>query len=289
MIESFADIHYFLEAAKVKNFSRASERLGITQPTLSRSIKKLEEVVGTDLFIRSKKGVELTPAGKEIFLKSESILNSWDQIKSNALGITNEIRGNIKLGAHPSVAIHTISHSLSSVLENHPNLNIKLVHELSRVINEMIISFQIDLGIVVNPIKHPDLILTKLGYDEVCLWKSKKTNKNNDVNSNQAVLICDESLSQVESLKKKFKNQKLVFSRVLNSSSLEVITQLVSDGVGIGIIPSRIVKVLHPKTLEKIQKTPVFKDEFYLSYRVENKNIASIKFLVDHFKSSFKI
>ncbi len=289
MIENFADLNYFIEAAQTKNLSRAAERLGITQPTLSRSIKKLEDVIGTDLFFRSKKGVELTQSGKEIYQKSKYLLTAWDQIKSNALNIANEVQGNITIGAHPSVAIHTLAHSLSTILEEHQKLNINLVHDLSRKINEAIISFQVDLGIVVNPTKHPDLILQKLGFDEVCFWKSQKNTKNNQIKSNQVILICDEELAQTQELKKKLNKSKIHIQRTISSSSLEVITEMVSEGVGIGIIPSRIVKVLKPKELVKIPNSPTFKDEFYLSYRVENKSIASIKFLVDHLKSSFKI
>ncbi len=288
MIESFADLNYFIEAANSKNLSRAAERLGITQPTLSRSIKKLEDVIGTELFFRSKKGVELTPAGVEIFQKSKNLLLSWDQIKTNALSITNEIQGNVTIGSHNSVAIHSLSQALGSVLEQYPKLNVKLVHDLSRKINEDIISFRVDLGIVVNPAPHPDLILRKLGTDEVCFWRSKKLNQNNDLKKNP-ILICDELLIQTQDLKRKMKKAGLNFNRTISSTSLEVITQMVSCGAGIGIIPSRIVNALKGNTLVKIKDSPSFKDQFYISYRVENKSIASIKFLADHLKASFQI
>ncbi len=286
MIESFSDLNYFIEAANSKNLSRASERLGITQPTLSRAVKKLEDVIGTELFFRSKKGVELTPAGVEIYQKSKNLLLSWDQIKTNALSITNEIQGNVTIGSHCSVAIHSLSHALTEALEQYPKLNIKLIHDLSRKINEDIISFRVDLGIVVNPTPHPDLILQKLGTDEVCFWRSQALTKNNDLNENP-ILICDELLIQTQDLKRKMKKSGLKFNRTISSTSLEVITQMVSCGAGIGIIPTRIVNALKGNSLVKIKKSPSYKDQFYISYRVENKSIASIKFLADHLKASF--
>jgi len=288
MIESFSDLNYFIEAANTSNLSRAAERLGITQPTLSRAIKKLEEVIGTDLFFRSKKGVELTPAGLEIYHKSKNLLSTWDQIKANALCITNEVQGNVTIGSHESVAIHSLSHALTEVLEQYPKLNVKLIHDLSRKINEDIISFRIDLGIVVNPNPHPDLILQKIGTDEVCFWRSKTLTSNNDLNKNP-ILLCDELLIQTQDLKRKIKKSGLIFDRTISSTSLEVITQMVAAGSGIGIIPTRVVNALKGNTLVKIKNSPRFKDHFYISYRVENKSIASIKFLADHLKASFQV
>ena len=62
MVPSAAELEYFLEVSSTLNLSRASERLGISQPSLSLAIKRLEQSVGTELFIRHKHGVTLTQA-----------------------------------------------------------------------------------------------------------------------------------------------------------------------------------------------------------------------------------
>ena len=132
------------------------------------------------------------------------------------------------------------------------------------------------------------MILQKLGTDEVCFWRSKKSTQNNDLSKNP-VLLCDDFLIQTQDLKRKMKKAGLSFNRTISSTSLEVITQMVACGSGIGIIPTRVVNALKGNTLKKIENAPIFKDQFYISYRVENKSIASIKFLADHLKASFHV
>lgn len=67
MLASPHDLTYFIELSGTLNFSRASERIGISQPSLSAAIKRLEHAIGTPLFLRGKNGVTLTPAGKRLF------------------------------------------------------------------------------------------------------------------------------------------------------------------------------------------------------------------------------
>ncbi len=64
MIPSPTDLKYFMEVAQTQNVSRAAERLGISQPSLSLAIRRMEQSVGAPLLIRSKRGVTMTQAGK---------------------------------------------------------------------------------------------------------------------------------------------------------------------------------------------------------------------------------
>ena len=75
---SQAELKYFLEVANTKNLSRASERLGISQPTLSVAIKRLENSIGTELLIRQKRGVALTQAGKQLLIHAKQLLQYWE-------------------------------------------------------------------------------------------------------------------------------------------------------------------------------------------------------------------
>ena len=71
MIASPNDLIDFIELSNTLNFSRASERIGISQPSLSTAIKRLEQAIGAELFIRGKNGVSLTQAGKRLLSHGE--------------------------------------------------------------------------------------------------------------------------------------------------------------------------------------------------------------------------
>ncbi len=279
MLPSLNDILYFREIAKSENLSRAAERLGVTQPSLSLAVKRLEEVVGIQLFLRGRKGTQLTRAGREFLKQSKELLNRWEQLKNDTLDTTNEVKGEIKLGCHPSVGLFSLPGVLPKVLKFYQDLDIQLVHNHSSKIIEDVINFKLDMGIVINPVPHPDLIIKNLGDDLVQLWRGRQENINNDPKSGKAVLICDEQLLQTQSLLKKLKNQGSKYSRVIKSNNLELITKLTIEGAGIGIIPTSVGKVFGPNKLIPISKSPKFKDQRAIIYRVENKSIAAVQLL----------
>src|SRR5690348_9278165 len=99
MMPSSHDLTYFLEAAASLNFSRAAERLGITQPSLTLAIQRLENSVGAPLFFRSKKGVTLTQPGKQLMLHARELLQQWELVKGQVLASASEVQGCFTLGA----------------------------------------------------------------------------------------------------------------------------------------------------------------------------------------------
>ena len=270
------DLSYFIEIAKTENLSRASERVGISQPSLTLAIRRIEDTLGADIFIRSKKGVTLTKAGLKLLKHSKNLFQYWDQIKSEALASEHEVSGQISIGCHPSVGLYTLDKFLPKLLHHFPELGISLHHDLSRNIVEQIISLKIDLGLVINPTRHPDLILKKVLEDTVTFWTNGE---------NTDTLICDPDLLQTQDLLKKCKKRGLEFSRFISCRSLENIANLSAAGAGVGIIPQRIIMKLGHKNLRELKGSPIFKDELFIAYRIENKNVRAIQEIV---KEMFK-
>jgi len=280
MMVSPSDLTYFIEIANTKNLSRAAERIGISQPSLTLAIKRIESSLGTEVLIRSKKGVSLTKAGSRLLKHSKLMLQYWEQIKSEALSSVNEVSGRVSLGCHPSVGLYTLDKFLPKVLESSPNLEVSLFHDLSRNIAERVISLDLDIGLVINPVRHPDLIIQNLLEDTVTLWTSGKKKDILDYKSKSAILICDPELLQTQDILKKLKRKGLNFSRVITSSSLENIANLTAAGAGIGIIPSRIAKKITGNKLQEVKEAPNFKDTLSIVYRMENRNVKSLQYLV---------
>ena len=286
MLPSPAELEYFLEVTNALNFSRASERLGISQPSLSLAIKRLEQTIGTDVFIRHKQGVTLTQAGKQLLLHVRQLLQFWETTRSQALASQQEIQGNFTLGCHSTIAIHMVSKFLPSLLDKHPKLEIHLKHNISRKIMEQVINLSIDIGMVVNPIKHPDLIIRKLQTDEITFWSASEPHPSQDIHSGQAILICDPAMTQVNTLLKKIKKMNLSFGRIVTSDNLEVMANLIANGCGIGILPTCVAESQTPQ-LKKIPNAPVFHDELCLIYRNENRNVKAVQVIINTIKDYF--
>lgn len=287
MIASPNDLIYFIEIANTLNFSHTAKRIGISQPSLSLAMKRLEQTIGTELFIRGKRGVVLTKAGKRLLLHAKQLLQLWDSVKAESIASHYEIQGNFTLGVHPSVALSTLSSFLPKLLMDYPKLEIQLIHDLSRKISEGIINLSIDIGLVVNPIKHPDLIIHKLYDDKVTFWHAAEKNILQQIDSGVAVLIFDPDLIQTQWLLKRIHRQGIKYKRVITSNNLEVIANLTANGCGIGIIPTCVAVSAYPTKLIPVSKMPYYHDEICLVYRHENRNIKAVQTIISSIKACF--
>jgi DNA-binding transcriptional LysR family regulator len=286
MLPSPADLAYFVEVANTLNISRASERLGISQPSLSLAMRRIEDVLGTPVLVRSKSGVSLTQAGKQLLAHARRLQQTWEGIRAEALSSVNEVQGAYTLGCHPTVALYALSGFLPHLLAEHPKLNINLKHDLSRRIAEDVISMKVDVGIVVNPVRHPDLVIQKVCKDEFTLWE-KAGGAGQSLTNGEAVLICDPELAQSQSLTEQFSKKGIKFGRIVSSGSLEVIADLVAHGCGFGFLPGHAAARARHK-LRRVPKAPVFYDEHCLLFRVENKGVRSIQVINGAIKAFFE-
>jgi len=278
---NYSDLIYFSEVANTLNISRAAERLGITQPSLSLAIKRLESSIGTDLLIRSKSGVKLTKTGERFVQSSRELVLNWEKIKSNSLKKELKISGYYSLGCHISVAHYTLPYVLPQVMKKFTDLDLNLYHNLSRKVLEQIISFKIDIGLVVNPVKHPDLIINKVCSDKVQFWTHKNLNK-----SKSSVLIYDPELIQSQTMIKKLKKHSINISQHIKTSNLEVIRSLIEKNVGIGILPNRVATHSTKNVLRPLDSYPFFNDEICLIYRFDTLKTSAEKEFIKYLKQT---
>src|SRR3989344_4434341 len=279
------DLQYFMEVSNTLNLSRASERLGISQPSLSAAMQRLERFTGTALLVRHKKGVTLTSAGKQLLIHAKQLQEYWEIVQSRLLLANEELQGRFTMGCPASIALSYLSKILPDLLEHHKKLEIELKHDNSRKILESILDSSIDIGLIVNPVKHPQLIMQKLCEDETAFWHLQDKKKIQSFRSGEAILICDPALIQVQALLKRLDKKGMRYARMLGTHNLEVIADLTAQGGGIGILPTSLAKRFGK--LKKIANTPTYPDEIYLVYRPENRTVKAIQTIASAIKAFF--
>nr|WP_273198157.1 MULTISPECIES: LysR family transcriptional regulator [Legionella] len=268
------DIKYFIAASDTLNITRASEIIGISQPALSYSIKRLENKLGGALFIRLKNGIQLTKLGEEFKQRSHRLIYEWEQVQNIAHPESGFVQGNYTIALHPSVALYALQYFMPQLQVEYPKLNFNFIHGHSREMTEKVISWEADFGIVVNPIQHPDLVIIKLSTDEVSVFHAQNA---------QNKLIYDKKLAQSQYILKKI-DKKIAFNGVINSTSLEVIAKLTALGLGYGILPTRVTHQY--QHLKKLSNAPIFKDEICLVYRPEKHNNLVSKKIIQMIRAS---
>lgn len=274
MYPNLTDLRYFIEIAQVENVTQASIRLGVTQPTLSVALNRLEDSLGTRLLQRSKKGVQLTPAGRTLLAQARDLIQKWESVQAKTLASHEEVKGQFTIGCHPSVALYSLPQVLPELVLENQGLDIRLFHDLSRKVLDQIIAVKADIGIVVNPTRHPDLVIKKVCDDEVTFWVSdqKKTIP-------EDVIISDPELLQTKELIRKTKKLGYEIKRSIESSNLEVVAELTRAGCGVGILPARVAQRVGQ--LKRVKSAPVFKDEICIVYRGESRSVKAIKAIAE--------
>lgn len=252
------DLKNFSETAQCKTMAEASRRLGITPPSLSESVKRLEQDLSCILFFRTRSGISLTPSGRTLLEKSRPILASIVDLQSVNISKAPYRGGGLVIGCHPLVASYSIPRALNQLDQVAQDFKIELRHDLSRHIQTDVQRGRIDLGIVVNPAPAPDLVIRKMALDEVCVWY-------NPSREMRPRVVCDPDLFQTQFILRKWKSAP---TQMLTSQSLELIARMTEQGLGYGILPERVVELLK-LPLIRLKNTPVHPDKICLVYRPE--------------------
>lgn len=144
-------IEYFLEIAKCKNISDAAENLFVTQPTLGRQMSAMESELNMQLFIRSNKGVKLTPAGAVMYQEFQALMDHYRRALKRgemaSYGYSGTLKIGILSGMEIGVEIQDMIHQMS---EKYPNVRMELKHfshgEMVHALNRG----ELDLGVSID-------------------------------------------------------------------------------------------------------------------------------------------
>nr|WP_263314562.1 LysR family transcriptional regulator [Mammaliicoccus sp. Marseille-Q6498] len=144
-------LRYYLAVVSEGNISSAAKLLHITQPTLSRQIKDLEEELGVQLFLRKGKYLELTKEGIYLAEQARDIVRLVDKTTTN-INKSNEIYGEIMIGMAESQSIKKIGQAIKNIREEHSKIHFDLYSGNAEQIIEQLESGLLDFGVVIEPI-----------------------------------------------------------------------------------------------------------------------------------------
>jgi len=144
-------LRYFLAVAEELHFGRAAARLYISQPSLSNQIHKLERMLGTDLFVRSSRQVELTPAGRALLEEAPLALAALERAAERARLAGAGIAGTVRLGYAPMAGYETLGALLTAAERDCPNVTVVATELFSAEIPGRVLAGELDVGIAAFP------------------------------------------------------------------------------------------------------------------------------------------
>jgi LysR family hydrogen peroxide-inducible transcriptional activator len=156
-------LRYFVAVAETGSFTRAAEREGVTQPTLSEQVIRLEgkqHGVGRRLFDRLGRKVVLTDAGRELLGRAQGILAAVDEAE-RAVRDSGE-GGRLRVGAIPTVAPFLLPGVVARFVKEHPAIHLQIHEERTEHLLASIVAGEIDIGVMALPIRDDRLHVEKL-------------------------------------------------------------------------------------------------------------------------------
>jgi LysR family cyn operon transcriptional activator len=139
-------LRYFLAVAQTENFTRAAERLQISQPSISQQVTQLERLLGTPLFRRVGKRVFLTEAGLAFRVRAEIVLRKLDEACSSVDDVGTLLSGRVDIGVIPALHVPWVPAVLESLARDFPGLNVGVHEAASSDVESEIEAGRIDIG-----------------------------------------------------------------------------------------------------------------------------------------------
>lgn len=144
-------LRYFLAVAREGNITGAANFLHLTQPTLSRQIKDLEEELGCQLLVRKSHRVVLTPEGMRLRKRAEEIISMVDKTEAEFLARENAVSGDIYIGGGETQAIRQIAEIIRELQEEYPDIHYHLYSGNAEDVTERLDKGLLDFGILIQP------------------------------------------------------------------------------------------------------------------------------------------
>lgn len=145
-------LHYFLTVAKEQSFTKASEQLHITQPTLSRQIAALEEELETILFVRGSRTVTLTPEGLLLRRRAMEMVELEERTLEEFRNQNDLIEGRVTIGCGEFSTVETLAEICASFQRKYPRVQIALHTATADVVYEKMNQGLIDIGLFLEPV-----------------------------------------------------------------------------------------------------------------------------------------
>lgn len=144
-------MRYFLAIAREGSITNAANSLHLTQPTLSRQIRELEEELGQKLFVRSSHNMNLTQEGMIFRKRAEEIIEMVDKTEREFRSMENDIAGDVYIGGGETEAVGLIADVISELRRDYPNIHYHLYSGNSSDVTERLDRGLLDFGLLVQP------------------------------------------------------------------------------------------------------------------------------------------
>ena len=244
-----SQLRTFREVAEALSFTRAAQKLNMTQSAVSHQIKALERELGEPLFIRAKRGVRLSDAGQLALSYVERILEEAEALRERIRGDEHEPRGRVRAAAATQAFVHLFARLFESFMRDHEGIELSFRTTVSteQTVAD-ILNGAADVGFASLPVYSPALQVTELFEDElgVVVGARHKLAKGREMSvvemRRERFILFEQGASIRRATDAFFKRVDLSPDLALESNDTYFIKLMVEHGLGVSVMPSWAVR-----------------------------------------------
>lgn len=250
-------LHYFIAVSEQMNFSKAAERLHISQPSLSNAIKKLEQEIGSPLLERNTRNLQLTEAGELLFERAKVIVKNMEVLKIEMDEVIVHGTRDITIGVMESIK-HWLPKVIANYKKDYPHMKIHLVDILgSKRVKKSLKSYKTHLIITNQLMDDPELEVQTL-YEERLVavlplhhpLAQKDTLTISDI-CEEPFIISTEGFQTRRDILTSFEQAGKNINIQFEIERFETAVSLVREHLGVTILPENYLQGPTAKTIEK--------------------------------------
>ena len=239
----------FYTVAKCKSITKAAEELFISQPAVSQAIKSLESQIGGKLFNRVSRGMELTePGGREMFEKVSREIELIDSAEKNFSDMKEVASGSVRVAAAANVINSFLLKYIKEFRENYPNVALTFLNGTSKECIDFVKEDKADVGFANLPITASGVVFTgQTGkiHDVFVASDKYKELFGKEISlaylANYPLLMLDSSTMTRNKIDEFLDELNIKFSPDMEFGSVEILTSLAVNGLGIACVPKEYV------------------------------------------------
>ena len=286
-------MQYFVEVVKQKSMTKAAASLFITQPTISNTIKLLEEELEVILFSRYKNQIYLTDAGEAFFFQCKEMLKMYDNIRNELSNLLELKTGRLKIGIPTIINIRILINLISQFHEMYPNITFQLFENGSKKIENDIYYGDLDMGITVLPTNNKNFNTFSFLEEKLKLvvHKNHKLSKRKTVNiedlKEQEFILFNSDFYLNDKIKNTCRDYGFNPNMIFETTQWSFIEEMLLNNLGICILHEGILELLDNNLKAIDINEPSMKWELAIIWRkdiiVDSLTKNWIKFLQENF------
>ncbi|MDM5250938.1 MULTISPECIES: LysR family transcriptional regulator [unclassified Lysinibacillus] len=238
----------FITLVEVNNFTKASEILHISQPSVSLHIKNLEQELQTTLFIRSPKSVQITPTGEILYKRAKQMMAIAEVAREDILAYHHEIQGTLVIGSSFTIGEYILPPIIASLQQQFPQLELQVIIGNTEEIIQYTKLLQVDIGLIEGQSNDNEVIIKPFMQDELFIVSAsshplvKKSTITVADLQQQNWVAREEGSGTRYYLDHLFRTNGLQVRSLLTISSNQGVKESVIQGLGLSLLSASVIE-----------------------------------------------